>query len=93
MHNIDDPAFQDNRMYNYNDTINVEREEYIKIVELIPERAKIIDLGCGNGNLIEMLINKKSVSAVGIDISDSGISECKRKGLDAVQGAIDKKLD
>ncbi len=93
MHNIDDPAFQDNRMYNYNDTINVEREEYIKIVELIPERAKIIDLGCGNGNLIEMLINKKNVSAVGIDISDSGISECKRKGLDAVQGAIDKKLD
>ena len=93
MQNIDDPIFQDNRKYNYSDTINVEREEYKKIVELIPERSKIIDLGCGNGNLIEMLINKKNVSAIGIDISDSGLSECKQKGLDVVHGEIDKKLD
>lgn len=93
MQNIDDPIFQDNRKYNYSDTINVEREEYKKIVELIPERSKIIDLGCGNGNLIEMLINKKNVSAIGIDISDSGLSECKQKGLDVVHREIDKKLD
>ncbi len=93
MHNVDDPAFQDNRKYNYNDTVNVEREEYKIIASLVPEGAKIIDLGCGNGSLIEVLINKKNVSAVGVDISDSGISECKQKGLNAVQGEIDKKLD
>lgn len=93
MHNVDDPAFQDNRKYNYNDIINFEREEYKKIVELVSEGSKIIDLGCGNGSLIEMLINKKNVSAVGIDISDSGVSECKQKGLNVIQGAIDKKLD
>ena len=43
MHEIDDPAFQDNRNYNYSQTKNVERPEYSIITELVEKNSSVIE--------------------------------------------------
>ncbi len=52
----------------------------------------IIDLGCGNGSLMQKLIKEKNVTAKGIELSPSGVEICKQKGLDVTVGRIDTAL-
>lgn len=92
MCNIDKPDINDNRNYNYSDFQSFERPDYKFIIELVEKNSKIIDLGCGNGSLIQKLINEKNVVAKGIEISESGVVICKKKGLEVQQGRIDEQL-
>ncbi len=89
---IDNPNIIDNRNYNYSGFEYFERPDYKFIVELIDENSTAIDLGCGNGSLIQKLKNEKNVSAKGIEISESGVEICKQKGLEVLQGRIDAQL-
>jgi methionine biosynthesis protein MetW len=90
--NIDRTNINDNRNYDYSDFQSFERPDYKFIVELVEKNSKVIDLGCGNGSLIQKLINEKNVIAKGIEISESGVEVCKKKGLEVLQGRIDEQL-
>ncbi|PIW69276.1 MAG: methionine biosynthesis protein MetW [Ignavibacteriales bacterium CG12_big_fil_rev_8_21_14_0_65_30_8] len=92
MHSIDDPNFQDNRDYNYNNTTNSERQEYDIIINLIPKDVKIIDLGCGDGTLLKRIEDEKNAICKGVEISESGVSSSLQKGLDVIKHKIDEKL-
>lgn len=92
MSSIDSPLTNDNRNYNYTSAPNEERQEYALICELVEPNSKVIDLGCGNGSLLEKLIKEKNVTAEGVELSDSGVEVCKAKGLKVFKGRIDKKL-
>jgi methionine biosynthesis protein MetW len=83
----------DNRNYTFPNDSNDERSEFQIIMDMIPFKSTIIDLGCGNGVLLEKLINAKSVIGTGIELSPNGVNICKNKGLNVIQGRIDEKLN
>lgn len=53
---------------------------------------KVLDLGCGRGSLLELLIREKQVKGVGVDTNPKKILECIRKGITAYQGDINSVL-
>jgi len=82
----------DNRKYEYKANRSAHREEFSKIVDWIPEGSRVVDLGCGEGSLLKLLVEKKKVTVEGIEISLSGVEVCKSKGLEVQQGRIDEGL-
>lgn len=92
MSNIDSPSFNDNRNYDYTNVPHEERDEYRLICEMIEPKSKVIDLGCGNGSLLEKLIKEKNAAGEGVELSSSGAEICKLKGLKVHRRRIDEKL-
>jgi methionine biosynthesis protein MetW len=63
------------------------------IVSLIPEGSRVLDLGCGNGDLL-IKLKEHGVSDIrGVEIEDRCIAVCVRKGLTVFHGDIDEGLD
>lgn len=62
------------------------------IVKLIPNGSKVLDLGCGTGELLESLIKEKGVVGHGVEIELKNIIECVGKGISVVQGDLDLGL-
>lgn len=62
------------------------------IAGLIPSRAKVLDVGCGDGALLELLQNSKDVDGRGVEISQRGVNECVARGLSVIQGDADTDL-
>lgn len=90
---INSPDHNDNRSYDYSGVESEERKEYAVIESFIGGDASVIDLGCGNGSLLHLLMQKgKCGRAVGIEISESGVEISKKKGIDARLGRIDEPL-
>jgi methionine biosynthesis protein MetW len=92
MSSIDSPLDNDNRNYDYSNSFSEEREEYKLICEMVEPNSKVLDLGCGNGTLLQKLLKEKNVTAEGVELSDSGVEVCKAKGLKVHKGRIDEKL-
>jgi methionine biosynthesis protein MetW len=82
----------DNRLYDYSSWVNENRDEYDYIISFIKPGSIIIDLGCGNGSLIQRLIKEKNCTVSGIELSDSGVQVCKSKNLNVTKGSIDQDL-
>jgi methionine biosynthesis protein MetW len=89
---IDDPSINDNRNYDFSLHPEDHRKEYRIISSLIPPNSKVIDLGCGNGTLLQQLQNERSVIVKGVELSASGVKICQTKGLDVIQCRIDEQL-
>ncbi|PIR72390.1 MAG: methionine biosynthesis protein MetW [Candidatus Nealsonbacteria bacterium CG10_big_fil_rev_8_21_14_0_10_36_24] len=83
---------RDNRNYNWKEEVS-ERPEYSYIEQWITPESKVVDLGCGDCSLLTILKKKKNIFEFGIDISESGIAVCKKKGLGGRAGRIDVKLE
>ncbi len=66
---------------------------YDIILDEIPIGSRVLDLGCGNGILLEKLQDKKKIQGFGVEISEEGISQCVEKGLFCYQGDIDEGLN
>ncbi len=62
------------------------------IVELVTPGASVLDLGCGAGDLLATLIEKKQVRGQGIEIDDEAILQCVSKGLNVFHDDIDRGL-
>lgn len=92
MNQIDDPSVQDNRKYDYTGFEKSARDEYQLIASMIDDNSKVIDLGCGNGSLLELLRDKKNAATSGMEISDSAVEICRKKKLDVIKGPIDTAL-
>jgi len=61
------------------------REEGIRFQvfsKLVEENSKVIEIGCGDGILLQILKKRKSIAAKGYDISSNAIQKAKSKGLD-----------
>lgn len=65
---------------------------YDLVLQEIPDKSKVLDLGCGDGVLLEMLQEKKKVKGYGVEISEEGVSLCLEKGLYCYQADIDEGL-
>jgi methionine biosynthesis protein MetW len=62
------------------------------IADLIAPMTKVLDLGCGDGELLEYLIQNKKVRGRGIEISETGVLACMRRGLSVRQGNLQEGL-
>jgi len=81
----------DNRDYKYEVKSKTHRDEYHIIEGWITRGSRVIDLGCGDGSLLQLLQNKE-VSGEGIEISRSAVKSCLKKELKVKQGRIDIPL-
>ena len=70
----------------------MERPDYKIISNLIEPDSKVLDLGCGDGELMSLLTKEKNVRAQGIELDDSEIYKCVEKGLSVFHGDIDSGL-
>ncbi len=69
------------------------RNDLFVISNLINEEEKILDVGCGDGNLLNYLSKSKSADCRGIEIKQSGVNACVKKGLSVIQGDANYDLD
>ncbi|MCJ7633569.1 methionine biosynthesis protein MetW, partial [Candidatus Bathyarchaeota archaeon] len=62
------------------------------ILEWIEQRSSVLDLGCGNGELLSLLTKQKQVHSQGIEIDEQAIYSCVAEGLSVFQQDIDTGL-
>jgi methionine biosynthesis protein MetW len=62
------------------------------ILSWIRQGSSVLDLGCGNGELLFLLVNEKRVRGQGIEISEQAIYQCVAKGLSVFHEDIDNGL-
>jgi len=82
----------DNRNYVWSEQPS-QRPEYATMVEWVPAQARVIDLGCGNGSLLQLLKERKQIAEFGIELAPSGVAACGQRGIRARVGRIDVPLD
>ncbi|MDD5137090.1 MAG: methionine biosynthesis protein MetW [Candidatus Omnitrophica bacterium] len=70
----------------------MDRLDYKIISNLIEPNSKVLDLGCGDGELMLLLTKERKVRAQGIELDDSEIYKCVEKGLSVFHGDIDSGL-
>jgi methionine biosynthesis protein MetW len=62
------------------------------IASLVPPGARVLDLGCGDGALLQELMRRGN-DALGVEISDDGVMACMGRGVPVLQDDIDQGLD
>jgi methionine biosynthesis protein MetW len=70
----------------------LEKIEHQAIMDWIEQDSSVLDLGCGDGDLLTHLIDEKKVHAQGIEISAQAIHRCVARGLSVLQEDIDSGL-
>lgn len=68
------------------------RSDLLVIAELVPSQVRILDLGCGDGALLEYLVREKQVTGRGIELGEAGVLTCVRRGLSVRQGNLEEGL-
>ncbi len=68
------------------------RSDYALISELIPDRSKVLDLGCGDGALLEWLKENKNVEARGVERNRDEVQKAVARGVTVYQGDFEQSL-
>ncbi|MET3528322.1 methionine biosynthesis protein MetW [Phenylobacterium koreense] len=69
------------------------RDDFTEILRLVRPRARVLDVGCGEGELLELLTREKAIDGQGLELSGDGVAACLARGLAVVQGDADRDLD
>jgi methionine biosynthesis protein MetW len=69
------------------------RVDLLFVADMVERGARVLDVGCGDGELLHILSQRRSVDGRGIEISREGVNECVAKGLAVIQGDADTDLD
>ena len=62
------------------------------IARLVPEGSRVLDLGCGDGALLEHLQRERGCSGYGVEIADANVLACARRGVNVIQLNLDEGL-
>ena len=68
------------------------KQEFKIIAGLIETNTRVLDVGCGDGTLMEFLKNNKKIDIRGIEISKNNVQKCIGKGLTVIEGDAEKDL-
>ena len=62
------------------------------IASLVPQDAKVLDLGCGGGSLLARLVQTQGCSGYGVELDDAKVLECIQRGVDVLQLNLEEGL-
>ena len=68
------------------------KNEFKIIANLLPAQSRVLDVGCGDGTLIEALIKQKDIDARGIELEENKVKQCISRGLSVIQGNAETEL-
>ena len=73
-------------------TMPLNRVDHQLIAEMVTQGSRVLDVGCGDGALLQLLAETKQVDGRGIEISRERVNACVAQGLSVVQGNADQDL-
>ncbi len=68
------------------------RIDLLVVTEMVSMGSRVLDIGCGDGELLRLLAEERNVDARGIELSQRGVNDCVAKGLSVIQGDADTDL-
>jgi methionine biosynthesis protein MetW len=69
-----------------------ERRDMEVIAGLVPEGARVLDLGCGTGELLAHLRDHRGCTGYGVELDDANLLACARRGVDVIQLNLEEGL-
>ena len=69
-----------------------ERRDLELIAQLVPAGSRVLDLGCGTGDLLAHLFERRGCSGYGIEIADANVLQCVQRGVPVVQLNLEEGL-
>jgi methionine biosynthesis protein MetW len=69
------------------------RADYQVIADMVTRSARVLDIGCGEGELLELLSLARETDGRGIELSRQGVNKAIARGLAVIQGDADRDLD
>lgn len=68
------------------------RDDLKLIAEMVEPNSRVLDVGCGDGALLDYLTHTKNVDGRGIELSMDGVRQCVAHGLSVIQGDAETDL-
>ncbi|NRA87329.1 MAG: methionine biosynthesis protein MetW [Rhizobiales bacterium] len=62
------------------------------LVEMIKPNSRVLDIGCGDGELLKLLTHNKNIDARGVELDQANVNRCVAEGLSVMQGNADTDL-
>ncbi len=62
------------------------------IARLVPEGSRVLDLGCGDGAMLDYLQRERGCTGYGVELSDTNVLACVKRGVDVIQLNLDEGL-
>ncbi len=70
----------------------LQRNDFRTVLDLVEPGSRVLDLGCGDGTLLQLLRARKQASGYGVEMDQRLIMECIARGLSVFQGNLDEGL-
>ena len=68
------------------------KQEFKVIADLLPINTRVLDVGCGDGSLMNFLVKEKNIETRGLELDQNNVQECIYKGLTVIQGNAETEL-
>ena len=70
----------------------MQRADFAAIANWVKSGARVLDLGCGDGTLLNFLAERRDTIGYGVEIDDEGILACVRNSVNVIQGDLERGL-
>ena len=69
------------------------KNEFKIIANLLADQSRVLDIGCGDGTLMEFLIKQKNIDVRGMELEEDKVKQCISKGLPVIEGNAETELE
>jgi methionine biosynthesis protein MetW len=72
--------------------ISIDRADFAAIAQWVQPRARVLDLGCGDGALFRYLQRERDITGYGVEIDDGNVLACVQNGVNVIQRNLERGL-